>query len=148
MKVLFVEDRDDHFRLFSKVLTDRGHTVDWEPHGNNATAHALAGDYDFVVMDVDLPLPSGGKVDGELLARNWRKRRDKLGQMPVLLLTTFKFPEQAERETNEDWERSRILACSKDEVDVRLSGPGLADPGARKRFEARVQIMEQQIVPT
>jgi DNA-binding response OmpR family regulator len=78
-RLLVVEDDRMFAELVCHVLRAAGHAVDAAPDLARARALASAGDYDGLVLDVDLPDGSGLALLAEL-------RRDRRAT-PVLLLT-------------------------------------------------------------
>lgn len=79
MKILVVEDDLRMAGLTCEVLEDAGYVVDHAPDGESADESMAVNDYDLVVLDWEIPGPSGL----ELLAR-WRGQGSSV---PILMLT-------------------------------------------------------------
>ena len=78
-RVLLVDDDTDVCHVFSRALRERGFAVDTVGDGASAVARFLAGKFDAVVSDINLP----GLTGVELL----RKVREYDLDVPVLLVT-------------------------------------------------------------
>lgn len=76
-----VEDDPDVLFVLQRGLELGGHVVDTATAGADGLARATDGDYDAIVLDVDLPRPDGLEVCRELRRREvWT---------PILLLTAM-----------------------------------------------------------
>ena len=120
IKVLFIEDNEEDYHAYSRVLISLGFSVTWERYGRQATSAALNLRPAFAIVDVKLELDVP-TVDGLLMVhRDWRgDLHHPLYQLPVLILTNFEDPESADDRTKREWETNRIMVCSKDGRDVR-----------------------------
>jgi DNA-binding response OmpR family regulator len=97
MRVLVVEDSPRMAQTLQKGLGEESHAVDVAPDGDQGFRMARGGDYDLVLLDVNLP-----GMDGFALVRELRKVRS---DVPVLMLTA--------RDSVED--RIRGLDCGADD---------------------------------
>jgi two-component system OmpR family response regulator len=79
MRILIVEDETRLAEMIERGLSDEGHAVTAIHTGEDALDHAMAAEFDAVVLDVMLPGISGLEV-----CRTLRARRI---QTPILLLT-------------------------------------------------------------
>jgi DNA-binding response OmpR family regulator len=81
MRILVVEDDQSIAEFLDQGLREAGHAVEWAADGRTGLQHALADDYDVLVLDVLLP-----KLDGLGIVRELRQRGH---QTPILLLTAL-----------------------------------------------------------
>ena len=79
MRVLVVEDSVRMARSLKKGLTEEGYDVDLAGNGNEGLQQARSGDYDLVLLDVNLP-----GIDGFAFIRQLRIERS---DVPVIFLT-------------------------------------------------------------
>ncbi|HYX36332.1 MAG TPA: response regulator [Oligoflexus sp.] len=85
-KVLPADDTLDNPCLVAKYLTRAGATVDVAGDGEEAVTMAQAGDYDVVLMDIQMP-----KLDGyEATA----KLRNEGYERPIVTLTAYAMREE------------------------------------------------------
>ncbi len=85
-RVLVVDDMQDNLMLVRKVLSRWGVTVDIAHDGQEGIDKALSGDYDVVLMDLQMPLMDGYEAV--------RKLREFGYQKPVLALTAHAMDEE------------------------------------------------------
>jgi CheY-like chemotaxis protein len=84
LRLLVVEDSEDSFLLFKSYIKAEGHQVTRALDGFQAIEMVKHGDYDFIVMDVNMP-----KMDGYAatrLIREWETEQGRT-RMPILLLS-------------------------------------------------------------
>src|SRR5882762_8664495 len=79
MRILIAEDDDALAKFVRQSLEAEHYTVDVFADGEQARAAATAFDYDFVILDLNLP-----KLDGASILRHLRLKKPSL---PVLVLT-------------------------------------------------------------
>jgi two-component system, OmpR family, response regulator len=79
MRLLLVEDDEKLARGLARGLTREGYAIDVAHTGDDALEHALAREYDGVILDVMLP-----GLDGFSVCRELRRNEQWL---PVLMLT-------------------------------------------------------------
>ena len=89
-KILVVEDSPDNMKLFRTLLTLKGHEVVGLPGGEGLLDTIEQGNFDLVLMDIQLP----GK-DGFALLREIRS--SPVGTMRVLALTAHAMTGDRER---------------------------------------------------
>ena len=65
-RVLVVEDSEDNRLLVKLLLSRRGMQVDFAENGQIAVEMAPAGHYDFVLMDMQMPVKDGYAATREL----------------------------------------------------------------------------------
>lgn len=117
MRILIVEDDEPLRRLLQRGLSEDGHVVDTLPDGREADAFLETGEYDVLILDLNLPYE-----DGLSILRRIRSREDAI---PVLILTA--------RDDVED-----IVAGLDAGADDYLCKPfAFAELGARLRSLAR-----------
>jgi two-component system copper resistance phosphate regulon response regulator CusR len=79
MRILIAEDDEALAKFVSQGLTAERYTVDVCSDGEQARTAAHEGDYDLIVLDLNLP-----KLDGVSILRQLRRQKPTL---PVLILT-------------------------------------------------------------
>ncbi|SDR16655.1 response regulator transcription factor [Pseudovibrio sp. Tun.PSC04-5.I4] len=79
MKVLVIEDCDDVAFAIKERLKSRGNMVDHCANGNDGYELARVGDYDCVLLDINLPGADGFSIMSKLRAENI--------DTPILVLT-------------------------------------------------------------
>jgi two-component system, OmpR family, response regulator len=79
MRVLVADDDPGILKVVGTALGRAGHVVDTCLTGTDALWHATEGDYDVILLDVDIPSPNGFEV--------CRQLREREVWTPVLLLT-------------------------------------------------------------
>ena len=83
LKVLLAEDTPTNQLLILKVLNKRGHSVDVAHDGLQAVEMALAGRYDVILMDVQMPKMDGLQVTATLRASA------SAAKTPIIALTAY-----------------------------------------------------------
>ena len=96
-RVLVVEDSEDNRLLVKLLLSRQGMIVDFAENGQVAVDQAPGGEYDFVLMDMQMPVMDGYAATRELRERGY--------QTPILALTAHAMKE----------DRARCLAAGCDE---------------------------------
>lgn len=80
-KILIVEDEPKVANFIRQGLNEEGYAADVAPDGLAGRDAALTGQYDLVVLDINLPM-----LDGHAVCRAIRKVNDGL---PILMLTAL-----------------------------------------------------------
>jgi len=88
MKLLLVEDSPDNRELLVFILAKAGARIDVAFDGSEGVAKALAGDYDAVLMDVQMPGMDGLEAVSSLRAHGF--------DAPIIALTAHAMKEQRE----------------------------------------------------
>lgn len=78
-RVLLVEDVKENQILFSKFLTDRGAFVEFADNGEIGVEMAMKGEFDCVLMDIQMPIMDGFSAAKYLRSRGYEK--------PIIALT-------------------------------------------------------------
>lgn len=86
MKILVAEDSADNQLLINYILRRAGAHARIVGNGEEAVCEALAGDYDVVVMDIQMPHMDGFQATRELLEKGYRK--------PIIALTAHAMKEE------------------------------------------------------
>lgn len=73
VKVLLVEDTPDNQELISKVLTEQNVLIEVVSDGMRGVEKALHGDYDLVLMDLQMPVMDGYTATQKLRERGFEK---------------------------------------------------------------------------
>ncbi len=84
--ILLAEDVEINRELAKTLLTGAGHTLDMVENGAKAIAAVEAGDYDLVLMDVQMP-----EVDGLEATRAIRAMGGRYANLPIIALTANAF---------------------------------------------------------
>jgi CheY-like chemotaxis protein len=88
-KVLLVEDSEDNRFLLAHVLESAGAEVECATDGIVAVEKALAGDFDLMLLDIELPYKDGYQVASELRRRDYDR--------PIVALTAHAMEGEFER---------------------------------------------------
>jgi PAS domain S-box-containing protein len=96
-RVLIVEDCEDNLFLVKAYLNDPRFDLDVAGNGNVAVAKVIAGAYDIVLMDVQMPVMDGYTATRAI--RQWEKEK-RLRPVPILALTADALKEDAEKSRN------------------------------------------------
>ena len=81
MKLLLVEDDEMLGSSLKTALTRRGDDIDWAKDGELGIYHAENGDFDCIILDINLPKLSGMEVVKRL--------RQKKNNVPTIMLTAL-----------------------------------------------------------
>jgi len=83
LKILLVEDNLVNAKLVSRLLEKMGASVQWEKDGKLGSTACIAGDFDVVLMDVQMPV-----MDGFLATKAIRiSEKNSDARIPVIALT-------------------------------------------------------------
>lgn len=88
-RVLVVEDSEDNQLLVKLLLTRLGLKTEFAGNGQEAVERAPDGDYDFVLMDMQMPVKDGYAATRELRERGYSK--------PIIALTAHAMKEDRDR---------------------------------------------------
>ena len=89
--VLIVEDNELNMKLFNDLVESRGHAVAQARTGIEAMQTVRARKPDLILMDIQLPGPSGLEV------MQWIKDDDDLKSIPIVAITAFAMKGDEER---------------------------------------------------
>jgi PAS domain S-box-containing protein len=94
LKILLAEDAEDNRALIRAYLAKTRHVLDTAEDGATALEKYRNGDYDLVLMDVQMPV-----MDGHSAARAIRdfERESGRPRTPIYALTAFAFRDDAEK---------------------------------------------------
>jgi CheY-like chemotaxis protein len=93
LRVLLAEDNPVNQRLQSRLLEKLGHTVTVVDNGRQAVAAAESGEFDFIVMDVQMPEMDGLEAASIISSRQQAKGH----KVPILALTAHAAAEDRQR---------------------------------------------------
>ncbi|MGD8567140.1 MAG: ATP-binding protein [Gammaproteobacteria bacterium] len=88
-KILLAEDNPDNQRLISLYIESIGAAVDIVANGQQAVEQAVSGDYDLVILDMQMPVMGGAE------AIQWL--RNVGNQAPIAMLTANAMKEEKDR---------------------------------------------------
>ena len=89
LRVLVADDAADNRRLISWLLSRAGATVVMAEDGREAIAEALRGDFDVVLMDIQMPHVDGYEATTTLREQGYRR--------PIIALTAHAMKEELDR---------------------------------------------------
>lgn len=81
-KILVAEDNIVNQKLISKFLEKGGHSVTMVNNGAEAVEAVVSGDFDLILMDVQMPI-----MDGIEAAQSIRSGPDKTAKLPIIAVT-------------------------------------------------------------
>lgn len=87
--ILFVDDSLDNQFLFESLFTTRGANVEIASNGREGVDKALVGNYDVIIMDIQMPILDGYQATKELRSLGFAK--------PIIALTAYAMNEEKER---------------------------------------------------
>ena len=92
LRVLLVEDDAIIAAVVHGLLEQQGHHVNYVGNGLAAMTELAQGDYDAMLLDLDLP-----GVDGFQIARLIRQREDETARLPIIAITARSGGDEEER---------------------------------------------------
>jgi CheY-like chemotaxis protein len=94
LRILLAEDSQDNVLLIEAYLKASGYTADVARNGQIALEKFISGNYDVVLMDVQMPI-----MDGYSAARSIRQWESENGAtpVPILALTAHALPEEVRK---------------------------------------------------
>ncbi|MDP6388235.1 MAG: response regulator, partial [Candidatus Pacebacteria bacterium] len=92
--ILLVEDNKDNRNLILLYLKKTSHTVDIAENGKIAVDKFISGQYDLVLMDIEMPV-----MDGLTATKKIREREKENGTkpVPIVALTAHALKEHEEK---------------------------------------------------
>ena len=93
LRVLLAEDTPANRKVVARILEKRGHQVEAVDNGHDALERTIHGDYDVVLMDVQMPGTDGFEATGAI-----RKLPDrKKARVPIIAMTAHALKGDEER---------------------------------------------------
>jgi two-component system sensor histidine kinase/response regulator len=92
LKILLAEDNEVNRMIAVALLRDAGHEVDVVEDGREAVEASLAGGYDVLLMDCQMP-----NLDGFEATREIRRREGNGPRLPIIALTAGALAEDREK---------------------------------------------------
>ncbi len=89
LTILVVDDAPDNQILFEAIFTSLGATVKLASNGREGADLAINGNFDVVIMDIQMPVLDGYGATKELRSRGFEK--------PIIALTAYAMKEEKER---------------------------------------------------
>lgn len=124
LRILLAEDAADIRMLLSAFLGTTSHAVDMAHNGEEALKKFIAGDYDLVIMDMQMPVMDG--FSATRMIREWERKYGRT-PVPIVALTA-----SAERS---DFLKTREAGCT-----THLSKPIRKDLLLRTISEVALQV--------
>jgi CheY-like chemotaxis protein len=123
VRVVVAEDSPDNQLILRRILRLAGVEVEMVQNGAEAIEHAITGQHDLVLMDVQMPLLDGHDATEELRRRGYTK--------PIIALTAHAMPDERERSLRvgcndhltKPINHKRLLYVVAQYAGRRLSGP-------------------------
>lgn len=94
LNILLVDDSEDNRVLIESYLKKSSHRIETAENGKAAVAKFRDGEYDIVLMDMQMPVMDGYTATREI--RKWEMETGK-SQTPVIALTAYALREDAEK---------------------------------------------------
>lgn len=93
LRVLLAEDNPVNQMLAVKMLQKRGHTIEVAPDGRAAVEAWERGEFDAILMDVQMPIMDGLEATGEIR----RREKEKGTHTPIIAMTAHAMRGDRER---------------------------------------------------
>jgi signal transduction histidine kinase/CheY-like chemotaxis protein/HPt (histidine-containing phosphotransfer) domain-containing protein len=87
-RILIAEDSEDNLFVIQSYLKDSGFKFDLTRNGKQAVESVMSGNYDLVLMDVQMPVMDGHEATRAI--RAWEKT-EQLPEIPIVALTAHAF---------------------------------------------------------
>ena len=94
LHILLVDDSEDNRLLITSYLKKSPHTIDIAENGAVALEKFVAGAYDLVLMDMQMPVMDGYTATREI--RQWEKQKGDT-RTPVVALTAYALKEDTQK---------------------------------------------------
>ena len=94
LRILIAEDSEDNLFLIKAYLKGPGFELDEAKNGQQAVERVLSGNFDLVLMDLQMPVMDGYEATGWI--REWEKQNNR-SPIPILALTAHALAEYGPR---------------------------------------------------
>jgi CheY-like chemotaxis protein len=94
LHILLVDDSEDNRLLIASYLKKSSHTIDVAENGAIALQKFMAGTYDLVLMDMQMPVKDGYTATREI--RQWEKQNSVV-EIPIVALTAYALKEDTQK---------------------------------------------------
>lgn len=94
LKILLVEDSPDNALLIQTYLKKMPYTIDTAENGQIAVDKFIAGQYDLILMDMQMPVMDGYTATKKI--REW-ELANKKNSIPIIALTAYALKDDAEK---------------------------------------------------
>ncbi len=89
LNVLIVEDNDLNAKFLSAILKRLNYNIDLAVNGQICVEKFLENDYDFILMDIQMPLMNG--LDATARIREMEQQMEVDYRIPIIAITAFAF---------------------------------------------------------
>jgi len=93
-RILLADDSIDNIFLVQAFLKGSEYSIDVASDGAEAAAKAKTGDYNLILMDIQMPVMDGHAATRAI--RSWESENDK-SRVPILALTAHALPSEVEK---------------------------------------------------
>jgi CheY-like chemotaxis protein len=94
LHILLVEDNANNLMLFQAFLKKTPYTIDTAENGEIAVKKFTAGQYDIVLMDIEMPVMDGLTATGKI--RQW-ETENQIKATPIIALTAHALVEHGQK---------------------------------------------------
>jgi len=94
LRILLVDDSDDNRFLMAAYFKNTPYTVEMAENGAQAVEKFSGGDYDLVLMDMQMPVMDGYSATRHI--RSWEREQGRR-HTPIVALTAYALKEDAEK---------------------------------------------------
>jgi CheY-like chemotaxis protein len=137
LRVLLAEDDLVHQKLALALLTMRGHSVTIACNGEEAVDALKDGDFDVVLMDIEMPV-----MDGIQATHLIRERENTNGKrIPVIAVTATVDPHRCLAAGMDGWIAKPLTA---DEIDATMHG--MLSNTSRQSGRDHLPRLQEQVV--
>jgi signal transduction histidine kinase/DNA-binding response OmpR family regulator len=144
LRILLADDSEDNRFLIRAYLKNTGCLLDEAANGEIALQKFVAGRYDLVLIDVEMPVMDGYSATRAMRAWERDQRRQPA---PILALTAHALKEQAQSSLNAGCNAHLTKPIGKDTLLEAIDRYAARDAGPAQRVQVRVENGLRDIVP-
>ena len=140
-RILLVDDLPMNLEIAGAMLRSQGHEVTTATSGTDAVDAAVAGDFDVILLDINLP-----DLDGYEVAREIRKLEPPERRTPIIALTAHALPEHIAQAAEAGMDGH--VAKPIDERVLAAQIAAVLDPAAGAGAPAEVPLLDRRSTVT